>query len=60
MKRKYYQEILSDCCKIIPGLDDDAMVRIADQIDDFPTADMLSTRMEVHEKNAWMLRSLLQ
>lgn len=32
MKRKYYQEILSDCCKIIPGLDDEAMVRIADQI----------------------------
>jgi len=37
-----------------------AAVRIADEIDDFPTADMLSTRMEVHEKNAWMLRAFLE
>jgi starvation-inducible DNA-binding protein len=24
-----------------------------------PTADLLTRRMQVHEKNAWMLRSLL-
>ncbi len=33
---------------------------IADKAGDQPTVDMLSTRMEVHEKNAWMLRSLLE
>jgi starvation-inducible DNA-binding protein len=27
---------------------------------DEPTADLLTQRMQVHEKNAWMLRSLLQ
>jgi len=27
---------------------------------DAPTADLLTQRMEVHEKNAWMLRSLLE
>jgi starvation-inducible DNA-binding protein len=37
-----------------------AGVRIADELDDYPTADMLTTRMEVHEKNAWMLRSFLE
>lgn len=37
-----------------------AGVKIADELDDFPTADMLTTRMEVHEKNAWMLRSFLE
>jgi starvation-inducible DNA-binding protein len=37
-----------------------AGVKVADEIDDFPTADMLTTRMEVHEKNAWMLRSFLE
>lgn len=37
-----------------------AGVKIADEIDDFPTADLLTTRMEVHEKNAWMLRSFLE
>ncbi|QOY93473.1 DNA starvation/stationary phase protection protein [Massilia sp. UMI-21] len=37
-----------------------AGVKVADDLDDFPTADMLTTRMEVHEKNAWMLRSFLE
>ena len=37
-----------------------ASVRIADEIDDYPTADMLTTRMEIHEKNAWMLRAFLE
>jgi starvation-inducible DNA-binding protein len=27
---------------------------------DEPTADLLTQRMQVHEKNAWMLRSLLE
>ena len=30
------------------------------QVDDEPTADLLTQRMQVHEKNAWMLRSLLE
>ncbi|WP_353171658.1 Dps family protein [Paracandidimonas soli] len=32
----------------------------ADEADDAPTADLLTRRLDVHEKNAWMLRSLLQ
>jgi starvation-inducible DNA-binding protein len=33
---------------------------IADKASDDPTVDMLTQRLKVHEKNAWMLRSLLQ
>lgn len=32
---------------------------IADAARDEPTADLLTQRMQVHEKNAWMLRSML-
>ncbi|MVW73309.1 Dps family protein [Bordetella sp. 15P40C-2] len=32
----------------------------ADGANDQPTADLLTQRMDIHEKNAWMLRSLLQ
>ncbi len=32
----------------------------ADAAADEPTADLLTQRMHVHEKNAWMLRSLLE
>lgn len=35
------------------------LFRIADAADDQPTADLATTRMEAHEKTAWMLRSLL-
>src|SRR6185369_8456285 len=31
----------------------------AEKASDEPTADLLTQRMQVHEKNAWMLRSLL-
>jgi len=31
-----------------------------DTAHDEPTADLLTQRMQVHEKNAWMLRSLLE
>ncbi|MBN1239036.1 MAG: DNA starvation/stationary phase protection protein [Gammaproteobacteria bacterium] len=33
---------------------------LADEAHDEPTADLLTQRMQVHEKNAWMLRSMLQ
>jgi len=33
---------------------------VAGKANDQPTADLLTQRMEVHEKNAWMLRSLLE
>jgi starvation-inducible DNA-binding protein len=33
---------------------------IADEVNDEPTLDLLTQRMQVHEKNAWMLRSLLK
>lgn len=32
---------------------------VADEHNDEPTADLLTQRMQVHEKSAWMLRSLL-
>lgn len=31
----------------------------ADKANDEPSADLLTQRMQVHEKNAWMLRSML-
>ncbi len=31
-----------------------------DKASDQPTADLLTQRMQIHEKNAWMLRSLLE
>ncbi|HTS55079.1 MAG TPA: Dps family protein [Burkholderiales bacterium] len=33
---------------------------IADEAGDQPTADLLTQRLDVHEKTAWMLRSLLE
>jgi len=33
---------------------------IADKAGDEPTADLLTQRLTVHEKTAWMLRSLLE
>ncbi|HPR06317.1 MAG TPA: Dps family protein [Denitromonas sp.] len=32
---------------------------VVDDADDEPTADLLTQRMQVHEKTAWMLRSML-
>ncbi|MEB3265805.1 MAG: Dps family protein [Cyanobacteriota bacterium] len=37
-----------------------AVFRIADAADDQPTADLLTQRLQIHEKTAWMLRSLLE
>lgn len=31
-----------------------------EKVSDEPTADLLTQRMQLHEKNAWMLRSLLE
>jgi len=33
---------------------------LAEKAGDEPTADLLTQRMQLHEKNAWMLRSLLE
>jgi len=33
---------------------------LADEASDEPTADLLTQRMQIHEKTAWMLRSLLK
>jgi starvation-inducible DNA-binding protein len=33
---------------------------LAEKADDQPTADLLTQRLDVHEKTAWMLRSLLE
>ena len=32
---------------------------VVDKAGDEPTADLLTQRMQIHEKNAWMLRSML-
>jgi starvation-inducible DNA-binding protein len=49
------------------GKDQEAVVRVAREV--FPVAevahdqsslDLLTRRMQIHEKTAWMLRSLLQ
>lgn len=36
-----------------------AVFPIADSANDQPTIDLITRRMELHEKNAWMLRALL-
>jgi starvation-inducible DNA-binding protein len=33
---------------------------IAEQVNDQATCDLLTQRMQIHEKNAWMLRSLME
>ena len=33
---------------------------VADDANDQPTADLLTQRLQIHEKTAWMLRSLLE
>lgn len=35
------------------------IIKIADEAHDEPTVDLLTQRMQIHEKNAWMLRSLI-
>lgn len=35
-------------------------LKLAGQADDQPTADLLTQRLDIHEKTAWMLRSLLE
>ncbi|MGA9077258.1 MAG: Dps family protein [Acidimicrobiales bacterium] len=37
-----------------------AAFTVAEKANDQPTADLLTRRMEIHEKTAWMLRSLLK
>ncbi|QDO97821.1 DNA starvation/stationary phase protection protein [Ferrovibrio terrae] len=37
-----------------------ALFPVVDKSSDEPTADLLTQRMQIHEKTAWMLRSLLE
>ncbi len=37
-----------------------SIVPVAESANDEPTLDLLTQRMQIHEKNAWMLRSLLE
>lgn len=37
-----------------------ALFDLADKANDQPTADLLTQRLDVHEKAAWMLRSILE
>ena len=36
-----------------------SVIKSAEAANDEPTADLLTQRMQVHEKNAWMLRSMV-
>jgi len=36
-----------------------SVLPLADKASDEPSADLLTQRMQIHEKNAWMLRSML-
>jgi len=33
---------------------------LVDEASDEPTADLLTQRLDIHEKTAWMLRSMLE
>ena len=37
-----------------------SVLPLADKADDQPTLDLVTQRMQIHEKNAWMLRSMLE
>jgi len=37
-----------------------SVLTVAEEANDQPTLDLLTQRMNIHEKNAWMLRSLLK
>lgn len=37
-----------------------ALFPLVEKASDEPTADLLTQRLQIHEKNAWMLRSLLE
>ena len=37
-----------------------SVFELADGVNDQPTADLLTQRLQIHEKTAWMLRSLLE
>jgi starvation-inducible DNA-binding protein len=36
------------------------LLPLTENAGDQPTTDLLSARMDIHEKSAWMLRSLLE
>jgi len=37
-----------------------ALLAVCNRLDDAPSADLVTQRMQVHEKNAWVLRSMMQ
>jgi starvation-inducible DNA-binding protein len=37
-----------------------AVLPVADAVNDQPTIDLLTQRLDIHEKNAWMLRTILE
>jgi len=37
-----------------------SVLSVANKADDQPSLDLLTQRMQIHEKNAWMLRSMLE
>jgi DNA-binding ferritin-like protein len=45
---------------LVSRLNSRAVFPAVEQVSDEPGADLLTQRMQVHEKNTWMLRSLLE
>ena len=44
---------------VVGDFDQGAILPLVDKATDEPSADLLTQRLQVHEKTAWMLRSLL-
>ena len=66
-ERRYLETyIRSERATVILALDGDRAIGastalpLADEANDQPTLDLLTQRLDIHEKNAWMLRSLLK
>ena len=60
-------DLLRLTADLVDLLDAEAVARtarslfpLADKANDEPTSDLLTQRLDIHEKTAWMLRSLLE
>ena len=45
---------------ILDGQGDFEVIAVAEDANDQPTADLLTQRLQIHEKTAWTLRSLME
>ena len=50
----------SAATEIVIATDHAEVFAVAEKVSDQPSADLLTQRMDIHEKTAWMLRALLE